>query len=101
MKRRKLHNLHYYICGIALLIIPGLILLMCGCASNKPSRAGMAAVNVARESAPNAAAGSAQGATSTALKGGKVLEGAREGVSSSAINSAGSAAAAITRELLK
>ncbi len=101
MSKKTLYNLQYDTCGIALLICLGLIVLMCGCASNKPYRVGNAAVNVAKESAPDAATGSAQGATSTALKGGKVLQGARDGVASSATNAAGSAAGAITRELLK
>ncbi len=83
------------------MICPGLIILICGCASNKPYNAGNAAVNATKEIAPNAAAGSAQGAASTALKGGKVLQGARDGVATSATNAAGSVAGAITRELLK
>ena len=74
---------------------------MCSCASNKPSRVGKAAGSAAIGSVPDSAEGAFRGATSTAIGGGKVLQGARQGVAPSAGNAAGSTAGAILRELLK
>ncbi len=74
---------------------------MCSCASNKASRVGKAAVTTAIEGAPDSVAGAISGATSTAIGGGQVLQGARQGVAPSAANGAGSTAGAIVRELLK
>ncbi len=74
---------------------------MCSCASNKPARVGKSAGSAAIQNAPTSAAGAFRGATSTAISGGKVLQGARQGVASGAGNAAGSTAGAIVRELLK
>ena len=74
---------------------------MCSCASNKASRVGKAAGSTVIGSVPDSAKGAFGGATSTAISGGKVLQGARQGVAPSAGNAAGSTADAILRELLK
>ncbi len=62
---------------------------------------GKSAGSAAIQNAPTSAAGAFRGATSTAISGGKVLQGARQGVASGAGNAAGSTAGAIVRELLK
>jgi hypothetical protein len=87
---------------IAFLICFGLALIMCGCSSsNKVSRVGKIVGSAAKENAPNATAGALRGATRTAISGGKVLEGARQGVAPGVGNATGSTAGAIVREILK
>ncbi len=55
----------------------------------------------AKKNAPNSAAGAFSEATSTAINGGKVLQGARQGVAGNAGNAVGSTAGAIVHEILK
>ncbi|MCP4269574.1 MAG: hypothetical protein GY777_29050 [Candidatus Brocadiaceae bacterium] len=85
------------------LICFGLALIIIGCSSNnKVSRVGKTVGTSAKKNAPNVTAGALRGATTTAIRGGKVLkEGARQGVAPSAGNTAGSTAGAIVREILK
>ncbi len=101
MKKRLFCSLQNCTYGIALLFCIGIIVLVCSCASNKPARVGKAAGSTVIGSVPDSATGAFSGATSTAISGGKVLEGARQGVAPSAGNAAGSTAGAILRELLK
>jgi len=101
LKKRSLFSLLSDSYGIALLCCTGILVFMCSCASNKPARVGNAAGSAVIQSAPASASGAFSGATSTAVGGGKVLEGARQGVAPSAGNTAGATAGAILRELLK
>jgi hypothetical protein len=101
LKKRSFCSLTNCSYGIALLFCIGIVVLVCSCASNKPARVGKSAGSAAIGSAPASVAGAFSGATSTAISGGKVLEGARQGVAPSAGNAAGSTAGAALRELLK
>ncbi len=101
LKKRSFCSLTNCSYGIALLFCIGIVVLVCSCASNKPARVGNAAGSAVIQSAPASASGAFSGATSTAVGGGKVLEGARQGVAPSAGNAAGATAGAILRELLK
>ncbi len=101
LRKRSTCHLQNYTHGIDLLFCIGTVVLMCSCASNKPARVGKAAGSTAVGNTPTLAEGAVSGATSTTISGGKVLQGARQGVASSAGNAAGSTAGAILQELLK
>ncbi len=101
LRKRSTCRLQNYTHEIALLFCIGIIVLMCSCASNKPARVGRAAGSSVVNSVPNLAEGAVNGATSTAITGGQVLTGARQGVTPSAGNAAGATAGSILRELLK
>ena len=101
MKKMTLYNLQSSTCWIALLFCLGLIVLMCSCSSNKAARVGNVVGSSARKNAPNTTAGALRGAATTAISGGKVLEGARQGVAPGAGNALGSTAGEIVREILK
>lgn len=94
-------NLQSYACGVVFLSCLGLMMFMCGCAANKTSRVGVAAGKAAIDGTPGSAAGAIKGGTSTAISGGQVLQGARQGAASGVGTAAGSTAEAILRELLK
>ncbi len=101
LRKRPICHLRNYTHGIALLFCISIIALICGCASNKPTRVGRAAGSTAVGNVPTLAEGAVNGATSTAISGGQALTGARRGVTSGAGNAAGATAGAIVRELLK
>ena len=101
MEKRSFCGLPSCSYGIALLSYIGIMVFMCSCASNKPARVGNAAGNAVIQGAPASASGAFRGATSTAVSGGKVLQGARQGVAPSAGNAAGATAGAVLQELLK
>lgn len=87
---------------IAFFICLGITLIICSCSSNnKVSRVGKTVGRAAKENAPNATAGAFRGATTTAISGGKVLEGARQGVAPSVGSATGATAGSIVREILK
>ncbi len=87
---------------LAFLICLGLTLIICSCSSNnKAVIVGKTVGSAAKKNAPNATAGALRGATTTAISGGKVLQGARQGVSPSVGNATGSTAGSIVREILK
>ena len=86
---------------IVFLICLWLTLILCSCSSNKAARVGNVVGSSARKNAPNTTAGALRGAATTAISGGKVLEGARQGVAPGAGNALGSTAGEIVREILK
>ncbi len=91
----------YSASGVTLIFCLGLLVLMCSCASNKASSVGTAAGKAAIGGAPNSAASAIDGGTTTAISGGKVLQGARSGAASSAGSAAGNIVGEALRELLK
>lgn len=83
---------------VTLVFCLGILVLMCSCASNKASSVGTAAGKAAIGSVPNTAASTVKGATTTAISGGKVLQGVRSGA---AAGGAGSAAGDVVGEALR
>ena len=87
--------------GVTIIFCLGLLVLMCGCSYNKASRVGTTAGKTAIGSTPNSAASAIAGATTTAINGGKVLQGARSGAAGSIGSAAGDVVGSAIRELLK
>lgn len=95
------YNLRNYTSVVTLIFYLGLLVLMCSCSSNKTSRVGTAMGNAAVGSIPNSAASTVNGATTTAISGGKVLQGAGRGAAGGVGSAAGSVVGSAIRELLK
>ncbi|MFQ5964943.1 MAG: hypothetical protein ACE5KZ_11750 [Candidatus Scalinduaceae bacterium] len=96
--KKVYYELKNFTYGVTLILF---LVLMCSCASNKTSRVGTAVGNAAISSIPDTASGAVRGSTSTAISGGKVLQGARSGAASGIGSAAGATTGAIIRELLK
>ncbi len=86
---------------VTLVFCLGILVLMCSCASNKASSVGKAAGKAAIGGIPGSAAGAVDGGSSTAIRGGKVLQGARSGAAGGVGSAAGNVVGEALRELLK
>jgi hypothetical protein len=99
--KKTFYGLRDFTYMVTLLCCLGILILMCSCTSNKASSVGTAAGKAAIGSVPNSAAGVINGATTTAISGGRVLQGARNGAAGGIGSAAGAVAGEALRELLK
>ncbi len=99
--KKTFHSSRDFTFMLTLVFCLGILVLLCSCASNKASSVGTAAGKAAIGSPPNIAESAVKGATTTAISGGKVLQGARSGAAGGAGSAAGDVVGEALRELLK